>query len=355
MSNKCKYYITNSAISLGILTAVFGISVILQEVLSVGENITMFFVFGVFLISVFTEGYLFGIVSAFISVFAVNYAFTFPYFAFNFTIPENFMSALIMIAISLMTSALTTRLKLWEALKAEGEKERMRANLLRAVSHDLRTPLTGICGASTLMLDAPETLTEEQKQRMLLGIREDAEWLTRLVENLLSITRLDGENVRLYQTPTVVDELIDSTVQKFMRRYPDAPIQVTLPDEVVLVPMDALLVEQVLLNLLENAVAHAEGMTRLSLSVISEGGKAMFTVEDDGCGIDEEKISRILEGGTVSFGESGDSKTRHAGIGLSVCATIIRAHGAKMTASNTSGGGARFVFFMKCEERENVE
>ncbi len=361
MSKKCKYYITNIGISFAILTLVFGLSVILQEVLAIGENITMLFVFGVFLISVFTEGYLFAILSAFISVIAVNFAFTFPYFAFNFTIPENFMSALIMIAISLMTSALTTKLKAWQALKAEGEKERMRANLLRAVSHDLRTPLTGICGSSRLMLESGDGLTEEQKHAMLTGILEDAEWLTRLVENLLSVTRLDGENVSLYKTPTALDELIDSTVQKFQRRYPDAPLQVSLPDEVLLVPMDALLIEQVLLNLLENAVCHAKGMTRLSLLVREEGGMVAFTVEDDGCGVDEEKIGRILQGGSVSFDEGADMQNRHAGIGLSVCSTIIRVHGARIFVKNLPNGGASFTFKIgktllpKTEDIENVE
>ena len=355
MSKKCKYYITNIGVSLGILATVFGVSIFLQEVLSVGENITMLFVFGVFLISVFTEGYLFGIVSAFVSVFAVNYAFTFPYFAFNFTIPENFMSALIMIAISLMTSALTTKLKFWQALKAEGERERMRANLLRAVSHDLRTPLTGICASSTLMLELGEELERAKQEELLVGIREDAEWLTGLVENLLSITRLDGDGVRLRKTPTAVDELIDSTVQKFRRRLPDAPLRVQVPDEVVLVPMDALLIEQVLLNLMENAVYHAIGMSVLTLSVSLMGDMAEFSVCDDGVGIDEEKISRILDGTPLAFEEGADMKNRHAGIGLSVCSTIVRAHGATILLSRPTNGGACFSFRLKTEVMQNDE
>ena len=355
MNNKCKYCFTNIAISLGILALAFGISVLLQEVLSVGENITMLFVFAVFLISVFTEGYLFGILSAFVSVFAVNYAFTFPYFAFNFTIPENFMSALIMIAISLMTSALTTRLKFWQAMKAEGERERMRANLLRAISHDLRTPLTGICASSTLMLDLDEELEGEKKRELLLGIREDAEWLTRLVENLLSITRLDSGKVQLHKTPTAIDELIDSTVLKLQRRLPEAPLTVLVPDEVVLVPMDALLIEQVLLNLLENAVYHAEGLTRLVLSVKVDGEMATFCVEDDGRGMDEEKVSRLIEGLSIPFADSIDTKNRHAGIGLSVCSTIVRAHGERLLVSAREDGGACFSFQLKVMETHNDE
>ena len=353
MGKKCKYYLTNFGIILLFLTLAFAIGVFLDRVLYVGESITMLFVFSVFLTSVFTEGYLFGILSAFISVFAVNFAFTFPYFAFNFTIPENFISALVMIVISLMTSALTTQLKRWQGIKAQSEMEMMRANLLRAVSHDLRTPLTGIYGSSSLLLESEHSLTEQQKAKLLVGIREDAGWLVRMVENLLSVTRLDAGKVELVKTPTVVEELFDSVLLKFYKHYPKENVSLSLPDEVLAVSMDALLVEQVLINLLENAAQHAEGKTKLLLGASREGDKAVFFVRDDGCGIDEEKISRILSGTPVSFGEATDMQKRHAGIGLSVCATIVKAHGGVMTAQNLAMGGASFSFALKAEENDD--
>lgn len=353
MSCKCKYYLTNISIMVGILALAFGVGVFLDRVLFVGESIAMLFVFGVFLISVFTEGYLFGIMSAFISVIAVNFAFTFPYFAFNFTIPENFMSALVMIVISLMTSALATRLKKWQTIKAQSEMEMMRANLLRAVSHDLRTPLTGIYGSSSLLLEGESPLSEEQKRKLVGGIREDAEWLIRMVENLLSVTRLDAAKVELSKTPTVLEELFDSVLLKFYKRFPSERVSVSLPDEVLVVSMDPLLIEQVLINLLENAVQHAQGKHTLSLCAYREGENAVFSVSDDGCGIDEDKILRILSGDPVSFGEATDMQKRHAGIGLSVCATIVKAHGGSMTAKNLEMGGASFSFVLKAEESEN--
>lgn len=104
----------------------------------------------------------YGIVSAFVGTLAINYAFTFPYFAFNFTIPVNLISALIMITIALLTGALTTKVKYQEAIKAESEKERMRANLLRAVSHDIRTPLTTIYGSAAILLESKDDLSETQ-------------------------------------------------------------------------------------------------------------------------------------------------------------------------------------------------
>lgn len=162
---RAKNELKNFILCFSILAFSFGVSVMVQKVMAIDDHIATVFVFGVFLVSLVTDGYLYGIAAAFISVFAVNFAFTFPYFHFNFTIPENFISALIMIIISLMTSALTTRLKKWQKIKADGEKEMMRANLLRAVSHDLRTPLTTIYGSSSAILDSYDSLSEESKKK----------------------------------------------------------------------------------------------------------------------------------------------------------------------------------------------
>lgn len=109
-----------------------------------------------------------------------------------------------------LTGALTTKIKLQEALKTQSEKERMRSNLLRAVGHDLRTPLTTIYGSTSAMLDNYDSFSDELKLKMLKGIKEDSEWLTRMVENLLSVTRLDGGNVKLLKSSTVLEELLDS-------------------------------------------------------------------------------------------------------------------------------------------------
>lgn len=143
----------------------------------VHEHITAVFIFAVFLISLLTNGYVYGIVAAFISMISVNYAFTFPFFSINFMIPVNMISAIIMIVIAILTSTLTTQIKRHEAMKAEGEKERMRANLLRAVSHDLRTPLTTIYGSAATLLENRDTLEEEQQTKILQGIKEDSECL----------------------------------------------------------------------------------------------------------------------------------------------------------------------------------
>lgn len=289
---KRKKSVKNRLLSVLIFLLACVLSVIFQRV-DVEEHITTIFVFAVFLISLITEGYLCGILSAVAAMLAVNYAFTYPYFVLNFSLPVNVISAVIMVTVAILTGMLTTKIKLHEAEKAESERERMRANLLRAVSHDLRTPLTTIYSASSMLREKGDSLSREQQDTMLHSIQEDSLWLVRMVENLLSVTRIDSGRIKIHKTPTLVDELVDSVMTTLLARYPEQQVEVTLPEELVVVPMDALLIEQVLMNLLENAVLHARGMTRLSLRVFSLGKQAFFEVADDGCDLCEHATDVI--------------------------------------------------------------
>ena len=281
-----KKQIKDLLLTAGILSACFLCSLITNRISQTPMLIPMFFVLGVFLISVLTSGYRWGVAASLISVLAVNYAFTFPYFVLNFTIPVNLISGIIMVAIAVLTSALTTKLKQHEAMKVESEKERMRANLLRAVSHDLRTPLTTIYGSSTTLLENSGGMTEAQKEKILTGIKEDTQWLIRMVENLLSVTRIDSGQVKLVKSPTVLEELVDSVILKFKKRYPDQKVDIHIPEDMVVIPMDAILIEQVIVNILENAVQHAGNMTKLTLQVFTLGKQAVFEISDNGLGID---------------------------------------------------------------------
>lgn len=347
---KISKYINDSLITVIILCFSFAVSLLFQNVFEVQEHITTVFVFAVFLISLLTSGYVYGILAAFIATIAVNYAFTFPYFSLNFTIPVNLISGIILIVISILTSALTTKLKRHEATKAESEREYMRANLLRAVSHDLRTPLTTIYGSSTTLLENSATMTDEQKSKIVKGIKEDSEWLIRMVENLLSITRIDSGQVKIIKTPTVLEELIDSVVLKFKKRYPTQKVEIEIPDDVVIIPMDAILIEQVIINILENAVQHAHGMTKLTLRVFIIDNRAIFEIKDNGCGIAIDRLDTVFTGYYTSKEEIADSQKKNAGIGLSVCATIIKAHGGDIKAENIKAGGAVFRFILDTED-----
>ncbi len=350
-----KKQLQNAAVTLGILAMTYGFGFLFQHVFDIWEHITTAFVFAVYLISLLTDGYIWGIFAAFTAVLLINYAFTYPYFNLSFYATETIFSAGVMIIIALLTSAITTKLKRWQSIRAEGETERMRANLLRAVSHDLRTPLTTIYGASSSILDNYDRLTDEQKTQMIGGIREDSDWLIRMVENLLSITRIDSGNVKLNKVPTVLEELIDAVILKFRKRYPTYKITLELPDTLVVIPMDALLIEQVIVNMLENAMHHAGNITELILRVTVQRGAAVFEIEDDGCGIPKERLEHLFTGYYSQNTEKADTQKRNAGIGLSVCATIIKAHGGTISAENRVSGGARFRFTLDADEVQSDE
>ena len=350
-----KKLLKNAAITGSVMLLTYGLGFLLMDVFDVWEHITTAFVFAVFLVALLTEGYMWGILSTFSAVLLINYAFTYPYFDVNFSATESLFSAAVMIIIALLTSGITTQLKRWKTLKAEGEMERMRANLLRAVSHDLRTPLTTIYGASSSIIENYDRLTDTQKTQMICGIREDADWLIRMVENLLSITRFDSGNVKLNKTPIVLDELIDAVILKFKKRYPTQTVLLDLPDTLVVIAMDALLIEQVIVNMLENAIHHAGNFTALTLRVRMQGGTAVFEIEDDGCGIPKERLEHLFTGDYDITTDKADTQKRNAGIGLSVCATIIKAHGGTISAENRTSGGALFRFTLETDAVEQFE
>ena len=170
-----KQHLRDGAVTIGILAAVFLLVLVLQRLFDADRLIPMLFVLGVFLVSLHTKGYVWGVVASLLSVLLVNYAFMFPYYAFDLLTPENMATAVVMLIVSVMTSTLITQISIQQEEKATAERERMRANLLRAVSHDLRTPLTTIYGSSTTLLENSEAMTEAQKATIITGIKEDAE------------------------------------------------------------------------------------------------------------------------------------------------------------------------------------
>ena len=352
--SKGKHIVADGISTLVILLGAFGLNLLLQTLFQTYTMTPMIFVLGVFLVSWRTQGYLWGIAASLLSVLAVNWAFTYPYWAFDLISPECITSAVVMLIVATMTGALTTRLKQQEKIKADAEKERMRGNLLRAVSHDLRTPLTSIYGACSAMMENYDDLPQEKHLELLQDVRTDAQWLNRMVENLLSVTRLDADKVRLAKNSTVLEELIDALLVKFHKHYPEQKVQVKIPEEFVSIPMDPVLIEQVLMNLLENAVFHAHGMQNLWLQVELKENRAVFSVADDGCGIPEERLPHLFTG-LLDSEAPVDSSRSNMGIGLSVCSTIIKAHGAQIQAGNRTEGGAVFSFSLKLEEDDHVE
>lgn len=345
-------WILEGLFMLSTLFVCFLLNLAIQQVYHTRTLIPMIFVLGVFLVSWKSQGYFWGVLASLISVLLVNYTFTYPYWAFDLMSPDCVFSAVVMLVVAVMTGALTTQLKVQQKIQAEIEMERMRANLLRAVSHDLRTPLTSIYGASSAIIENFDVLSVEQRLKLTGEIREDAQWLMRMVENLLSVTRIDNGNVRIRKSTTVLEELIDAVIVKFRKHFPGQEIILQIPDEIIMIPMDAILIEQVIVNILENAVYHAVGMTELILRVEKTEENAVFTVEDNGCGISPDRIRKLFSGYLERTEQPTDGTRHNMGIGLSVCAAIIKAHGGEITAKNKPEGGAMFSFCLEMEDTD---
>lgn len=312
-------------------------------------NISLLFMLALVIISRFSVGYIYGIGCSLIAVVCVNYLFTYPYFQLNFTLSGYPVTFLVMLIITVMTSAMTSHLTSQaetiaerEKQLAEAEMEKMRANLLRAISHDLRTPLTGIIGNSSLYLENPHRLTMEEQNDIVTNIYNDSNWLLNMVENLLTITRIHGDNFSINTSEEAVEEVISEALQKLQKRYPCTEVRVHLPEEFILLPMDAILIEQVTINLLENAIVHSSSNKPIDLIVADTPNEVTFTIRDYGVGIPEDMLNNLFDGISRTPSQSSDAR-KGMGIGLSICKTIITAHHGTLIGQNHSHG-AEFIF-----------
>lgn len=228
----------------------------------------------------------------------------------------------------------------------QSEKEKIRNDFLRAISHDLRTPLAGIISACSTLEENREQLSTTAQGELVQDIHTEAEWLLRMVENLLSVTRVTGGADMLKKSLEPVDEIIWSAAERIRLRYPESVVQVNTPEEVLLVEVDGTLIAQVLTNLMENAIKYSETTDPVEVSVWSEDGFAVFEVRDHGKGLDQDAMDNLFTATTIRNHAGGNG----LGIGLSICRTIIEAHGGTITGQNEPTGGARFRFTLRMEE-----
>ena len=232
------------------------------------------------------------------------------------------------------------------------ENERFRSKLLRSVSHDLRTPLTSISGNAANLMAHDAELSEEERVDICRYIYDDSIWLIDLVENLLSITKLE-KNVQIHPTGEVVADVLTTAVNR-MRRYRNThQISLEADQECLMAWMDVSLILQVLINLIGNALKHTPEGTRIRVSDRREGDRIIIRVSDNGPGISEEDMPHIFElfySGKKSSADSG----RSLGLGLNLCQSIINAHGESISVEKNPAGGVTFYFGLKVwEEKEH--
>lgn len=343
--------------TVGAMAAATLLSALYHRMNSTGSaNVGLIYIVTVILISYHTDKYRYGIFAAIFSVFCVNFLYTYPFYEINFTMSGYPFTFVVMYFISILTSATTFRMKDQarkikenEKLLMEAEKEKLRANLLRAVSHDLRTPLTSMIGASSSYLENEETLPSEEKRELVSQIYEDANWLLHMVENLLSVTRItEGGASVLKKSPEAVEEVIFDAISTAKKRYPDLKVHVSIPDDFLVAPMDPLLIKQVILNLLENAYFHAHSRDPIECSLDSDPDSVCIHVKDFGDGISPDRLDSIFDAAPSAPSSAADTR-KGMGIGLSICKAIVTAHDGTIHARN-HGNGAEFYFTLPKEE-----
>ena len=229
------------------------------------------------------------------------------------------------------------------------KNEQLRANLLRSISHDLRTPLTSISGNADTLLHSYNVLDEQTRKQIFTDIYDDAQWLTGLVENLLSVTKIADGSVKLRLSDQVVDDIVSEALRHIDRRSAEHHITVDCGDEPLLVRVDAGLIMQVLINLVNNAVKYTPAGSNIRITAIPRENMAEICVSDNGPGIPDELKERVFEMFFTGGNPIGDSR-RSLGLGLTLCQAIIHAHNGEMTLKENSPHGCIFSFTVPLSE-----
>lgn len=283
--------------------------------------------------------------SATLSVLCFDFFFVPPRFTLNVSDVQYLFTFAVMFATAMIISDLTIRLREEAEAARQGElrtrkaewdaeTERVRSSLLSSVSHDFRTPLAAIVGSAGTLLTKEEILKNSGFRELLENIQTEGERLSRLVQNLLEVARLESVRARkeLYPLEEVVGSALDRTKKTMTGRN----VQVAIPENLPLIPMDAVLMEQALINLLENGNRHTPKGSPLELSAWVDGDHVTIEIADQGPGLSAEDLAHAFD----KFYHNPSSEG--AGLGLAICRAILSAHGGRITAGNRPGGGAMF-------------
>lgn len=229
------------------------------------------------------------------------------------------------------------------------KNEKMRANLLRAISHDLRTPLTSISGNADNLLSNSDGFDSDTKHQIYTDIYNDSVWLTNLVENLLSVTRLEDGNMKLNKSAELIDEIILEALNHINKRSVEHKITVCESDDIMLVDVDARLIVQVIINIVDNAIKYTPNGSEITISTERKDDMISVSIADNGNGITDDIKDKVFDMFYTGANKIADSR-RSLGLGLALCKTIISAHGGEITVSDNNPHGAVFTFTLPVKE-----
>ncbi|MBO5523620.1 MAG: DUF4118 domain-containing protein [Roseburia sp.] len=299
-------------------------------------NIVLVYVLAVLFIAWRTNSFLWGITASFLGTTVFNFFFTQPVHTLFVYDSDYFLTFLCMIGAAVFSAALTLQTKKYLAQvyqeRKQVEQEQYRANLLRSISHDLRTPLMGIMGTSEMIMD----MSEQQDPRRALAkdIYQDADWLHELVENILGLTRLQDGKVNVNQNIEPLEEILGTAVLHIEKSHPEYEINIQLPEEYIEIIGDGRLLSQVFINLLDNAVKHTPPKGEIKVAVrLKQENQVEILVLDPGKGIAEKDLPYIFDLFYTSAEKEADAK-HGIGLGLAVSKLIVEAHNGTITAEN---------------------
>ena len=238
-----------------------------------------------------------------------------------------------------------------EDAKLQAEQEKLRANLLRSISHDLRTPLTAISGNASILLSDSENLDPNARKQMYEDIYDDSAWLYNLVENLLAVTKIEEDRMELKTQPQLAEEIVSEAMQHISRKRDEHTITVSHEDELLMAQCDARLIVQAIINLVDNAIKYTPVGSHIWVSTRWAESMAVFTVADDGPGIPDQEKKQIFQMFYTGSTAVADSR-RSLGLGLSLCKSIVTAHGGTISVSDNQPVGTVFTFTIPAGEVE---
>ncbi len=229
------------------------------------------------------------------------------------------------------------------------QQEQLRANLLRTISHDLRTPLTSISGNAGILMRNSEVLSKEQKKGIYVDIYDDSMWLISLVENLLSITRIENGKIRLNLQPELLEDIIAEALRHINRNSAEHKIETVLEDELLMAKMDSRLMIQVVINIVNNAIKYTQPGSHITITAKRDGKSVRVEIADDGPGIPDEAKSKLFDMFYTAGNPRGDDR-RGLGLGLYLCRSILHAHGGSIYVRDNVPKGTVFGFTLEAAE-----
>lgn len=284
------------------------------------------------------------VASAVTGVAAFNFFFVPPVHTFTVEDPQHLVTFAMMLAVGLIVSGLTGSVRRQAEARSrislEAETERMRNTLLASISHDLRTPLAVIAGASSSLAERGERMAGDERRELALSIYRQSVEVSELVAKVLEMTRLENSAIELQRDWASLGEIAGTVLLRLRERLSGHLLMVEIPADLPLVRVDAALIEQVLANLLENAARHTPPRTLIRLRAQVAPGELQVAVEDSGPGLAEGEAGRLF----AKFQRAPGTPRAGVGLGLAICRAIVELHGGGIRAEASPGGGTAFRF-----------